>query len=141
MLTRAILASHPVSSLKAELKKAKTSLNYGRLKKNEIIDLMLKNKALFDHITYYKKVTFSDKPEVKTYKLSAKEKAEKKKSDLPNVKNCPKKSKIKEELKKNPDSVFPCKKKETVFKSEKSYDRYLKLRENRKEARRKIEKK
>ena len=52
-VTREILNSHPVSSLKKELGKAKKSLNYGTLKKSELIDLMLKHKEHFNHIKKY----------------------------------------------------------------------------------------
>ena len=52
-VTREILNSHPVSSLKTELAKAKKSLNYGTLKKSELIDLMLKHKEHFNHIKKY----------------------------------------------------------------------------------------
>jgi len=52
-VTRDILNSHPVSSLKKELGKAKKSLNYGTLKKSELIDLMLKHKEHFNHIKKY----------------------------------------------------------------------------------------
>ena len=54
-LTREILRSHPVRNLKAELRKLKKSLNYGKLRKEELIDLMMKNKDKFQHIKMYKK--------------------------------------------------------------------------------------
>jgi len=53
MVTREILNSHPVKNLKAELSKVKKSFNYGSLKKNELVDLMMKNKQLFSHIKMY----------------------------------------------------------------------------------------
>ena len=49
---RTRLESHTVKSLKAEIKKVKTSFNYGKLKKDELIDLMLKNKDKFNHIQH-----------------------------------------------------------------------------------------
>ena len=52
-VTREILNSHPVSSLKTELAKAKKSMNYSKLKKQGLIDLMLKNKEHFNHIKKY----------------------------------------------------------------------------------------
>ena len=52
-VTREILNSHPVSSLKTELAKVKKSLNYGKLKKEGLIDLILKNKEHFNHIKKY----------------------------------------------------------------------------------------
>ena len=49
MVTKEILMSHPVATLKKEV--AKTNIRgYSKLKKAEIIDLMLKNKDKFGHI-------------------------------------------------------------------------------------------
>ena len=36
-VTKEILQSHPVKNLKAELRKVKKTLNYGKLKKDELI--------------------------------------------------------------------------------------------------------
>tara|TARA_R110002050_G_scaffold176361_2_gene309318 strand:+ start:1316 stop:1963 length:648 start_codon:yes stop_codon:yes gene_type:complete len=52
-VTREILKSHPLSSLKTEVAKVKKSLNYGKLKKEGLIDLILKNKEHFNHIKKY----------------------------------------------------------------------------------------
>ena len=52
-VTREILESHTVPNLKKELAKVKKSLNYGKLKKSELVDLMLKNKQHFNHIKKY----------------------------------------------------------------------------------------
>jgi len=50
MLNKEILNSHSVSVLKKEMSKVKKSLNYSKLNKSELIDLMLKNKEHFQHI-------------------------------------------------------------------------------------------
>ena len=49
MLTSDILNSHPVSTLKKEISKTNIK-GYSKMKKNEIIELMLKNKLRFNHI-------------------------------------------------------------------------------------------
>jgi len=49
MVTVEILNSHPVSVLKKEISKTNIK-GYSKMKKNEIIDLMLKNKSRFSHI-------------------------------------------------------------------------------------------
>ena len=49
MLTLDILNSHPVSTLKKEISKTNIK-GYSKMKKNEIIELMLKNKIRFNHI-------------------------------------------------------------------------------------------
>ena len=46
----AILNSHTLKVLKSEMRKVKFSLNYSKLKKSELIDLMIKNKEKFSHI-------------------------------------------------------------------------------------------
>ena len=76
MITREILNSHPVRNLKAELSKVKKSFNYGSLKKNELVDLMLKNKELFKHIKMYEPPQ-RKKPEPKA-KAGPKEKTKEK---------------------------------------------------------------
>ena len=47
---RTRLESHDVKTLKSEVRKVKAGFNYGRLKKAELIELMLKNKDKFNHI-------------------------------------------------------------------------------------------
>ena len=49
MLTSDILNSHPVKTLKSEISKTNIK-GYSKLRKNEIIELMLKNKERFNHI-------------------------------------------------------------------------------------------
>lgn len=49
MVTKEILMSHPISTLRKEVSKTNIK-GYSKLKKNEIIDLMLKNKGEFGHI-------------------------------------------------------------------------------------------
>tara|TARA_R100001440_G_scaffold50685_1_gene70675 strand:- start:1538 stop:2110 length:573 start_codon:yes stop_codon:yes gene_type:complete len=55
MITREILNSHPVKNLKAEIRKVKQSLGYSKLNKNELVNLMMKNKENFNHIKMYVK--------------------------------------------------------------------------------------
>lgn len=55
MITREILNSHPIRNLKAEIRKVKKTLNYSKLTKDEIVDLMMKNKDNFKHIKMYEK--------------------------------------------------------------------------------------
>lgn len=76
MVTREILNSHPVKNLKAELRKVKKSFNYGTLKKNELVELMLKNKEFFNHIKMYEPPQ-RKKPEPKA-KAAPKEKTKEK---------------------------------------------------------------
>ena len=48
-ITREILNSHPVSTLKKEV--AKTNIKgYSKMKKAEVVELMMKNKDKFGHI-------------------------------------------------------------------------------------------
>jgi len=47
---RTRLESHDVKTLKSEVRKVKAGFNYGRLKKAELVELMLKNKDKFNHI-------------------------------------------------------------------------------------------
>ena len=49
---RTRLESHTVKSLKAEIRKVKATFNYGKLKRAELIDLMVKNKDKFNHIQH-----------------------------------------------------------------------------------------
>ena len=58
---RTRLESHTVKSLKAEIRKVKATFNYGKLKRAELIDLMVKNKDKFNHIQH----ADSKKPEPK----------------------------------------------------------------------------
>ena len=75
-----ILNSHPVATLKAEVKKANIK-GYSKLKKAEIVDLMMKNKSKFSHIKMAeKKGNVRGKP------------APKKKTPSPPKKSPPKKS-------------------------------------------------
>jgi molecular chaperone GrpE (heat shock protein) len=61
---REILESHPVANLKKELAKLKKSLNYSKLKKSELIDLMMKPNLRdnFKHLKMYVKPTPKAKP-------------------------------------------------------------------------------
>ncbi len=54
---RQILESHPVANLKKELAKVKKSLNYSKLNKKELIDLMMKPNLInnFKHLKMYVK--------------------------------------------------------------------------------------
>jgi len=54
---RQILESHPVANLKKELAKVKKSLNYSKLKKAQLVDLMLKPNLInnFRHLKMYVK--------------------------------------------------------------------------------------
>ena len=56
-ITKEILESHPVKNLKAEIRKVKKSFDYSKLKKPELIELMLKpeNKDFFKHIKMFEK--------------------------------------------------------------------------------------
>ena len=49
MVTKEILMSHPISTLRKEVSKTNVR-GYSKLKKAEIIDLMMKNKEKFAHI-------------------------------------------------------------------------------------------
>ena len=53
---RDILKTHPIANLKKEVKKVKQKFKYSKLKKKEIIDLMVENDELFNHIEPYKKI-------------------------------------------------------------------------------------
>ena len=50
MVTRQILNTHTVTTLKKEISKVKKELKITGKKKPEIIEIMLKNKSLFSHI-------------------------------------------------------------------------------------------
>tara|TARA_R110002051_G_scaffold288166_1_gene350908 strand:- start:210 stop:929 length:720 start_codon:yes stop_codon:yes gene_type:complete len=47
---KSILESHTVTSLKAEIRKVKKTFNYSKLKRAELIELMLKHPTDFNHI-------------------------------------------------------------------------------------------
>ena len=49
MPTKEILNSHSISTLKKEISKTNIK-GYSKLKKSEVVDLMLKNKERFRHI-------------------------------------------------------------------------------------------
>ena len=51
MVTRTILSSHPISYLKNEIRKQNIQ-GYSKLKKGEVVDLMLRHKSRFKHITH-----------------------------------------------------------------------------------------
>ena len=53
--SKKIIADEKEKERKAELRKLKKSLNYGKLTKDEIIDLMMENKDKFNHIEMYEK--------------------------------------------------------------------------------------
>jgi len=49
MLTKEILNSHPATTLKKEISKTNIK-GYSKLKKGELVELMMKNKERFSHI-------------------------------------------------------------------------------------------
>ena len=51
MVTRTILSSHPISYLKNEIRKQNIQ-GYSKLKKGEVVDLMLRHKPRFTHIKH-----------------------------------------------------------------------------------------
>jgi len=53
-VTREILNSHPVGNLRKEISKTNIK-GYSKMKKAEIVELMMKNKERFSHITNHKK--------------------------------------------------------------------------------------
>jgi hypothetical protein len=54
MVTREILNSHPLSTLKKEISKTNIK-GYSKMKKAEVVDLMMKNKNRFGHIQHANK--------------------------------------------------------------------------------------
>jgi hypothetical protein len=54
MVTREILNSHPISTLKKEISKTNIK-GYSKMKKAEVVDLMMKNKDRFSHIQHAEK--------------------------------------------------------------------------------------
>jgi hypothetical protein len=76
MLTSDILNSHPVKTLKSEISKTNIK-GYSKLRKNEIIELMLKNKERFNHIKKKgeepkppKKIKIIRKPKIEVPKIT-----------------------------------------------------------------------
>ena len=61
MTTKEILNSHSISTLKKEISKTIIK-GYSTMKKNEIINLMLKNKERFSHIKMNTKTKTTPKP-------------------------------------------------------------------------------
>lgn len=60
MLSKEILQSHPISVLKKEI--SKTNIRgYSKMKKSEVVDLMMKNKDRFGHIRMKEKKTAQTK--------------------------------------------------------------------------------
>ena len=76
MISRDILNSHPISHLKKEISKTNIK-GYSKMKKNEIIELMMKTPKRFSHIEKYEK----KKAEPKKAEKKA-EKKEPKKADM-----------------------------------------------------------
>ncbi len=83
---REILESHPITNLKKEVGKLKKSLNYSKLKKSELIDLMMKPnlRENFKHIKMYVK------PERKKPIRKPKEESKPKAKPAPKPKEQPK---------------------------------------------------
>ena len=86
MISRDILNSHPISHLKKEISKTNIK-GYSKMKKNEIIELMMKTPKRFSHIEKYE-------PKKKETKKAEPKKKETKKAE-------PKKKETKKEPKKN----------------------------------------
>jgi hypothetical protein len=63
MVTKEILQSHPVSVLKKEISKSNVK-GYSRMKKAEVIELMLKHKEKFSHIEMATSVPKKEKKKV-----------------------------------------------------------------------------
>ena len=55
------LESHPVTTLKKEISKTNIK-GYSKMKKTEIVELMLKNKSRFHHIKMAEKKPKEEKP-------------------------------------------------------------------------------
>ena len=144
---REILESHPISNLKAELRKLKTSLNYSKLKKAELINLMMKPNIRdnFKHLKMYVKPE-RKKPERKPKpKPAPKPKEQPKPKPAPKLKPAPKpkeepkpkeapKTKPKFEVKEN-KKLPPLPPKQKILKPEdfeepEEYQNYLKRLEN-----------
>ena len=99
MVTRTILSSHPISYLKNEIRKQNIS-GYSKLKKGEVVDLMLQHKSRFKHIKH----NFNKKEESKKgapmmsaerkRELIEKDKARREKASKPKTPVQPKKKRI-----------------------------------------------
>jgi len=61
MLTKEILDSHPLKTLKSEISKQNIK-GYSNMKRPELTALMLKNKDKFSHIKHAEKPTKKEKP-------------------------------------------------------------------------------
>lgn len=83
-VTREILNSHPVGNLKKEI--AKTNIRgYSKMKKSEIVDVMMKNKERFGHIKHHTKAPRAKpapKPAPKKEKIPYKKVEKKEKKPL-----------------------------------------------------------
>tara|TARA_R110000772_G_C13138573_1_gene423724 strand:+ start:110 stop:718 length:609 start_codon:yes stop_codon:yes gene_type:complete len=65
MISKEILNSHPVSTLKKEI--AKTNVKgYSKMKKAEVVELMMKHKEKFGHIKKKEKAKPAEKPKAKS---------------------------------------------------------------------------
>ena len=94
MPSKEILDTHPIASLKREIRKTNIT-GYSKLTKDEIINIMLKNKDRFHHIVKYVKP--ERKPRVKKPKV-----------EKPKVEKTPEENKIKkltDEIKKSRDNI------------------------------------
>jgi|DEB0MinimDraft_10_1074344.scaffolds.fasta_scaffold09541_4 hypothetical protein len=76
-VTREILNSHPIGHLKKEISKTNIK-GYSKMNKAQIVDVMMKHKERFSHITHYTKAPKATKakpaPEKPKYKFKIKEK-------------------------------------------------------------------
>ena len=68
-LTREILKSHPISTLKKEISKTNIK-GYSKMKKDEIVELMMKNKERFGHIKMAEKKKQVSKKDPKVQKIA-----------------------------------------------------------------------
>lgn len=68
-LTREILNSHPISTLKKEISKTNIK-GYSKMKKDEVVELMMKNKERFGHIKKAEKTKPVSKKDPKVQKIA-----------------------------------------------------------------------
>ncbi len=68
-LTREILNSHPISTLKKEISKTNIK-GYSKMKKDEVVELMMKNKERFGHIKMAEKKKQVSKNDPKVQKIA-----------------------------------------------------------------------
>ena len=68
-LTREILNSHPISTLKKEISKTNIK-GYSKMKKDEVVELMMKNKERFGHIKKAEKRKPISKKDPKVQKIA-----------------------------------------------------------------------